>query len=46
MRVLDRRSGADGVRNVRDVFKQRPWNTIVDADGNRDFTVERALAAQ
>jgi hypothetical protein len=32
------------VRNVRDVFAQRDWNTIVDADGNKLFGVEQLLA--
>jgi hypothetical protein len=42
--VLDRETGDGGVRNIRDVFAQRDWNTIVDADGNKLFGVEQLLA--
>ena len=42
--VLSRASGEGGLRNVRDIFAQRDWNTIVDADGNRNVVVEKLLA--
>jgi hypothetical protein len=42
--VLNRMTGEGGLRNVRDIFAQRDWNTIIDADGNRDFRVEKLLA--
>jgi hypothetical protein len=42
--VLDRATGDGGLRNVRDIFAQRDWNTIVDAEGNRNFEVEKLLA--
>jgi hypothetical protein len=42
--VLIRATGEGGLRNVRDIFAQRDWNTIVDAEGNRNFEVEKLLA--
>jgi hypothetical protein len=42
--VLNRATGEQQLRNIRDIFKQRDWNTIVDPDGTKDFTVERVLA--
>lgn len=42
--VLNRATGEGSLRNVRDIFAQRDWNTIVDADGNRNFEVEKLLA--
>lgn len=44
VRVVDRATGEGGVRSVRDVFAQRDWNTVVDEDGNKDFSVEGLLA--
>jgi hypothetical protein len=44
VRVIDRATGEGGVRSVRDVFAQRDWNTVVDEDGNKDFSVEELLA--
>src|ERR1700727_1788243 len=43
--VLDRRTGqVRGPMTVRDIFAERDYNTIIDADGNRDFAAERLLA--
>jgi Protein of unknown function (DUF4238) len=43
--VLDRRTGQPrGPMTVRDIFAERDYNTIVDADGNRDFSAEGLLA--
>lgn len=43
IRVLSRRTGDGGLRNVRDVFKRRDWNTIKTEDGELDFAVEELL---
>ena len=37
-------TGEGGVRNVRDTLKQRDWNTIVDAAGEKEFGIEELLA--
>lgn len=43
--VLNRRSGqARGPMTVRDIFVERDYNTILDAEGNPDFAAERLLA--
>jgi uncharacterized protein DUF4238 len=42
--VLDRATGERHLSNVRDIFKQRDWNTVVDEDGTRDYAVEELLA--
>jgi len=42
--VLDRSTGDGGLRNVRDIFAQRDWNTIVDADGTKRFDIEQLMA--
>jgi len=43
--MVDRRTGqARGPMTVRDIFAERDYNTIIDADGNRDFAAERLLA--
>jgi hypothetical protein len=43
--VLDRESGhARPASNIRDIFAERDYNTIIDADGNRDFRAEQMLA--
>jgi hypothetical protein len=42
--VLDRSTGEGGLRNVRDIFAQRDWNTIVDADGTKLFDIEQLIA--
>ena len=40
--VLSRETGeARPPSNVRDIFAERDYNTVVDADGNRDFGAER-----
>lgn len=44
VRVLNKRSGEGGVRNVRDAFSQRDWNTIKTEEGLKEFGVERVLA--
>lgn len=44
VRVLNRTSGDGGIRNVRDAFSQRDWNTIKTEDGLKEFGVERVLA--
>lgn len=44
--VVDRATGATTTRNVRDLFKRRDYNTIVDEEGNRDLRVEEFLAAE
>lgn len=43
IRVLNRRTGEGGLRNVRDVFKRRDWNTIKTEDDELDFAVEELL---
>lgn len=35
VRVLNKTSGEGGIRNVRDAFSQRDWNTIKTEDGLR-----------
>jgi hypothetical protein len=43
--VLNRETGeARPPSNVRDIFAERDYNTVLDADGNRDFAAERLLA--
>lgn len=42
--VFSLATGERGLRNVKDVFAQRDWNTVTDADGNRYFEVEQMLA--
>jgi len=43
--VLNRETGeARPPSNVRDIFAERDYNTVLDAGGNRDFTAERLLA--
>lgn len=43
--IINRESGeARPPSNVRDIFAERDYNTVVDADGNRDFGAERLLA--
>lgn len=42
--VLNRATGEGGLRNVRNVFKRRDWNTVIGDDGEPDFGVEEALA--
>jgi hypothetical protein len=42
--VLDKTTGVSQRRNVRDSFKIRDWNTIENADGTKDFTVEELMA--
>jgi Protein of unknown function (DUF4238) len=44
VRVLNKRSGEGGIRNVRDAFSQRDWNTIKTEEGLNEFGVERVLA--
>jgi hypothetical protein len=44
LRILNKRSGEGGIRNVRDAFSQRDWNTIKTAEGLKEFGVERVLA--
>lgn len=44
VRVLNRATGDGGLRSVRDAFKRRDRNTIIGADGEPDFGVERLLA--
>lgn len=44
IRVLNRATGDGGLRNVRDVFKRRDWNTIRTEDGELDFAIEELLA--
>jgi Protein of unknown function (DUF4238) len=44
VRVLNKGSGESGIRNVRDAFSQRDWNTIKTDDGLGEFGVERLLA--
>jgi hypothetical protein len=43
-RVLDRRTGADEIRNIDKVFALPHWNSVTDAEGNRDAAVEVTLA--
>lgn len=43
--VLNRETGeARPPSNVRGIFAERDYNTVLDADGNRDFGAERLLA--
>ena len=43
--VLDRETGeARPPSNVRDIFAERDYNTVLDAAGNRDFRAEQLLA--
>ena len=43
--VVDRESGqARPPGNIRDIFAERDYNTILDADDNRDFRAEGMLA--
>lgn len=43
--VLNRETGQTRPpSNVRDIFAERDYNTVLDADGNRDFAAERLLA--
>jgi hypothetical protein len=43
--VLNRETGeARPPSNVRDIFAERDYNTVLDADGNRDFGAELLLA--
>jgi hypothetical protein len=43
--VLDRGTGkARPPSNIRDIFAERDYNTILDAEGNRDFAAEQLLA--
>jgi len=44
VRVINRSTGAQRLSNVADTFKRRDWNTIVDADGTKDFAIEQLLA--
>ncbi len=44
VRVLNKTSGEGGIRNVRDAFSQRDWNTIKTEGGLKEFGVERVLA--
>jgi hypothetical protein len=44
VRVLNKRSGEGGIRNVRDAFSRRDWNTIKTEEGLKEFGVERVLA--
>jgi hypothetical protein len=44
VKVVNRNTGEGGIRNVRDAFAQRDWNTIVDPEGNKEFGAERLLA--
>src|ERR1700694_1304422 len=44
VRVLNKRSGKAGIRNVRDAFPQRECNTIKTEEGLKEFGVERVLA--
>jgi Protein of unknown function (DUF4238) len=44
VRVLNKRTGEGGLRNVRDAFSQRDWNTIKTEEGLKEFGVERVLA--
>lgn len=44
VRVLNKTSGEGGIRNVRDAFSQRDWNTLKTEDGLKEFGVERVLA--
>jgi hypothetical protein len=44
VRILNRATGGGGIRNVRDAFSQRDWNTIKTEDGLKEFGVERVLA--
>ncbi|MEA2362612.1 MAG: hypothetical protein QOD71_1757 [Thermoleophilaceae bacterium] len=42
--VVGRRTSERHLSNVRDIFKERDWNTVVDEEGNRDYAVEELLA--
>jgi hypothetical protein len=43
--VVDRATGqARGPMTIRDIFAERDYNTIIDADGNRDYAAEQLLA--
>lgn len=42
--MLNRATGEGGLRNVRNAFKQRDWNTVMGSDGEPDFSVEEAFA--
>lgn len=44
VRILNKATGDGGIRNVRDAFSQRDWNTIKTEDGLKEFGVERVLA--
>lgn len=44
VRILNKATGGGGIRNVRDAFSQRDWNTIKTEDGLKEFGVERVLA--
>ncbi len=39
-----RATGETHITNIRDVFARRDWNTVEDANGNKEFAVERLLA--
>lgn len=43
--MLDRATGAGGIRNIRDVFAEGEWNTLVDAAGDKNHeAVEQAFS--
>jgi hypothetical protein len=42
--VLDRATGERRLSNVADIFAERDWNTIKDAEGNNEYVIERFLA--
>ena len=44
VRILNKRSVEASIRNVRDAFSQRDWNTVTTEDGLSEFGVERVLA--
>jgi Protein of unknown function (DUF4238) len=44
VRALNKWSGEGGIRNVRDAFSQRDWNTIKTEEGLKEFGVECVLA--
>jgi hypothetical protein len=42
--VLNKATGEGGLRNVRNTFAKRDWNTIEDGAGTKEFGVEVLLA--
>jgi Protein of unknown function (DUF4238) len=44
VRIIHRGTGHGGIRNVRDTFSRRDWNTMEMRDGTKQFGVEQLLA--